>query len=187
MNEREKRLLFVLGFTAFVIANIFAFNLFQKGMNRMKAEAYNGAREIKEKTAAIRKADENPDEWNWWVENQPAEGVHGGIRADLATYVERSAGRFGVQTKGRPTLLPEDLSETGDYRSAAVKVVANGRDAEIYRWLSDLQDPKKFRSITRLEIRPQRDEPTRMDCELEVAQWFVPMAEGEEISSLDTE
>ena len=107
MNEREKKLLFVLGFALFAVVNIFAFNQYQKGMDRLKAQANNGKKEIKEKTEAIRKADENPDDWNWWIENQPVDGAHGGIRADLATYVERSASRYGVQSKGRPTLLPQ--------------------------------------------------------------------------------
>ena len=68
-----------------------------------------------------------------------------------------------------------------------MKIVANGRDPEIYRWLSDLQDPKQFRSVTRLEIRPQRGDFTRMDCEVEVAQWFFPRVEGDEIPAVDTD
>jgi hypothetical protein len=50
-------------------------------------------------------------------------------------------------------------------------------DRELYRWLTDLQDPAKARSVTLLRISPQRDDATRVDCTLEVTQWFSPESE----------
>jgi hypothetical protein len=186
MNEREKKLLILLGVAAFIILNVFAFSFYQKSMKRMQAILGNGTKEIEIKTEALVKADENLDDWDWWIENQPIEGAHGGVVADLAAYTEQSAGRYGVQIKLRPSPLAENLAEPGVYRSAKIKARANGRDAEIFRWLTDLQDPKKFRSITRLMITPQRDDATRMDCEVEVTQWFVPLPEGGEVTSAET-
>ncbi|MFK7912219.1 MAG: hypothetical protein AB8F34_16715 [Akkermansiaceae bacterium] len=186
MNDREKKLLVLLGVAAFVIINIFAFNIYQKGIKRMKATLNNDGKEIQEKTEALIKADENLDDWDWWIENQPAQGTHGGVGAELATYTERSAGRYGLQIKRRPSPLRENLSEPGIFSSAKVKVSTNGRDAEMYRWLTDLQDPQKFRSITRLVITPQRDDATRMDCELEISQWFEPLPDDAEVTDADT-
>lgn len=183
MNEREKKLLVLLGAAAFVIVNIFGYTVYQKKMKQMQAVLHNGGKEIREKTDALVKADENLENRDWWMENQPAEGTHGRAGAELATYAERSATRYGLQIKRRPSPQRENLAEPGIYRSAKVKVSVNGRDAEIYRWLTDLQDPGKFRSITRLVITPQRDDATRMDCELEVTQWFAPQPEGGEVTA----
>ena len=186
MNDREKKLLTLLVVAAFVIANLFAYNLYKKGKQRMMVALANGKKELKEKNDKLTRAENRYDEWDWFIENQPADGVHGRIRAELATYAEKSASRYGVQMKKRPILQREDLSEPGIFRSAKVKVIVNGRDAEIYRWLADLQDPKKSRSITRLMIAPQRDDATRMDCELELAQWFAPLPEDADMTSADT-
>ena len=54
-------------------------------------------------------------------------------------------------------------------------------DSQLYKWLSDLQEPRLSRSITFLRISPQRDDPTRVDCELEITQWFQPEMEQEPI------
>jgi|GEM_PF-863066 hypothetical protein len=186
MNDREKKLLTLLVVAAFVIANIFVYNLYNKGKQRLTVVLANGKNEIEEKSDKLAKAKNRYDEWDWFIENQPADGIHGRIRAELATYAEQSASRYRVLMKKRPILQREDLSEGGIFRSAKVKVIANGRDAEIYRWLVDLQDPKKSRSITRLMIAPQRDDATRMDCELELAQWFSPVSEGSDVTSADT-
>jgi hypothetical protein len=52
-------------------------------------------------------------------------------------------------------------------------------DDQLYKWLVELQDPALSRAITFLRISPQRDDPTRVDCELEVTQWFRPEIEEE--------
>ena len=41
--------------------------------------------------------------------------------------------------------------------------------------------PELNRAITFLRISPQRDDPTRVDCELEVTQWFRPEIEEEPV------
>ena len=188
MNEREKKLLILLGFAVFCIANIFAFNAYQKSQKKMEAVLQNGKKEMKEKMAALTQANENVDDWDWWEQNQPIEGTHGSVSAELATYAETSAKRYGLVIKRRPNPLREDLSDLFYFSSAKVKAEVNGRDAEVYRWLTDLQDPKKFRSVTRLAIEPQRDDPTRMNCSLEITQWFLPPAEsGEELSATSSE
>lgn len=186
MNEREKKLLTVLFGAAFIIANVFGYSMYNAGMKRMQAELHNGGKELKKKTDELVKADTRVDEMNWLAENQPAEGTHGRVGAELATYTERSAGRYGVNIKKRPSPLREDAGEGGAYRSAKVKVVGNARDDAMYRWLTDLQDPKKSRSVTFLRIAPQRDDPTRIDCELEVTQWFSPLVDGETVTAAET-
>ena len=85
--------------------------------------------------------------------------------------------------KVRPSPQLADADESGAYRSAKVKVEASATDRELYGWLTDLQDPRKSRSVTLLRISPQRDDPARVDCVLEVSQWFIPKIE--EIAATD--
>lgn len=187
MNEREKKLIFVLIAAAFIIVNVFAWSMYSSGMKRMQVELQQGTKELKEKIGELDKAAERQDERDWLLDNPPIEGKHRTVGGDLATYTERSAARYGVTIKGSATQLGEDINESGTYRSAKVKVKANGMDAAVYRWLADLQDPGKSRSITRLYMAPRRDVPSQMDCELEITQWFFPAPENEPVTTAEAE
>ena len=124
------------------------------------------------------------DDVEWLMNNQPVVGVHGNIGAELAAYTEKVANKHGVSLSKRPSPQRADTEETGAYRSARAKVVANAMDGQLYKWLVELQDPELNRAITFLRISPQRDDPTRVDCELEVTQWFRPEIEEELCESL---
>ena len=180
MNDREKKLIFILIGAAFIIANLFVYTSYDKALKQKKAELGKGANELKFKLAELEEASRRIDEVHWLNENMPAEGTHASIRAELVTSTEQSAAEHRIRMKKRPSPLPENPEEVGDFRSAIVKVLANSRDQELYRWLVELQDPKKARSITHLRITPQRDDATRIDCEMEITQWFTPLSEEDE-------
>jgi len=183
MNAREKKLIFVLIGAALLIVNVFLFTSYKTSMKVKRSQLSMGAKQLNEMQAELSAGESQREDAKWLEENAPAEGNHGKVGAELATYTEESAERFQVDIKVRPSPQPEDMDETGVYRSAKVKVVANTTDEKLYQWLTDLQDPKKSRGITLLRISPQRDAPDRVDCVLEVTQWFAPETEGSEALS----
>lgn len=183
MNEREKKLIFILFGAAFIIVNIFLFTSYNTAIQKKENQLKQGAKDLKRMENELTAWDSQADDVNWLIDNPPAEGTHGEIGAELATYTEKSAARFRVTMKKRPTPQREDAEEVGAYRSARVKVQGNAMDRELYLWLTDLQDPKKGRSITFLRISPQRDDPTRVDVELDVTQWFTPKIEDEAVTT----
>jgi hypothetical protein len=180
MNEREKKLIFILVGAAFIIANLFVYTSYDTALQQKKTELAKGESELQFKLAELEEASTHIDEVNWLNENMPSEGTHATIRAELVTSTEQSAAKHRITLKKRPSPLREDPDEEGDFRSAIVKVLANSRDQELYRWLVELQDPTKARSITRLRITPQRDDATRIDCEMEITQWFTPLSEEDQ-------
>lgn len=182
MNEREKNLIFILVGAGFIVANLFGFTTYRGALDKKKAEFKKGESELKVKRRQLEESYERIDEIEWLAENRPVDGTHASIRAELVTFTEQSARKHRVDIKRRPSPLRADPEESGPFRSAVVKVMVNCRDAELYRWLCDLQDPRKSRSITRLRITPQRDDATRIDCELEVTRWFSPLSEDDEMN-----
>lgn len=182
MNEREKKLIFILFGAAFLIANVFAFTTYQKAMARKQIELTRKTQDYEKKMEELDKADSRLEERRWLENHAPKEGTHAEVRAELVTFTEQSAGRRQVKLKRRPELLSADTKQDGAYRSASIKVIANAEDKQLYSWLADLQDPEKSRTITSLRITPQRDDPTRVDCVLEVASWFTPKSEEEEVA-----
>ena len=185
MNKREKTLITTLFGVAFFIVNIFLFTSYQAGMQKKRSQLGNGAKQIKQMEQDLAVWESQAQDVEWLSNNQPGLGVHGNIGADLVKETVTIAQRHGVVLSGLPSPLPADNEEFGVYRSARVKVKANAMDDQLYKWLTDLQDPARSRSITSLQIAPNPDDKSRVDCELEVAQWFTPQLEeevGEEMS-----
>ncbi len=183
MSPREKKLVIILVSAAFIIVNLFLFTSFNAAKQQKEALLAKGSKDLKKMERELEEADSQIPDRDWLSGNPPVEGTHGRVGAELATYTEKSALRNQVTLKKRPSPQREDIEETGAYRSARVKVVGNAADRELYLWLTDLQDPKQGRSITQLRISPQRDDPTRVDCELEVTQWFTPQIEQEAVTT----
>ncbi len=174
MNSREKKLLMVLFGAAFLIVNLFLFTSYRAVKDKKEAALANGKKEIHQMLKDLDEAADKQDEMDWLRNHEPVEGIHSQVRSELVSDVQKSAGRYHVILKKAPQPLAEDTEQGGAYRSALVKVLANATDRELYLWIADLQDPNKGRSIVRLKISPQRDDKTRVDCELELAQWFTP-------------
>jgi len=179
MNAREKKLLLVLGLISFLVIGLLVVTSYKAAKKQKEIEWEKGAEELARMEKELAAADSQLEEVEWLSSNNPALGTHGKVGAELATYMENSAKRYHVEIKKRPSPQREDPEETGAFRSARVKVLVAARDGELFRWLTDLQDPKKSRSITFLRISPQRKDATRVDCEMVVTQWFTP-EEGDE-------
>ncbi len=183
MNNREKKLIFILFGAACLIVTVFLFTTYQTKMKQNEAKFKKGTEDLAKMNKELDAWDSKIDDVNWLYDNPPAVGTHGIIVAELAINTGKSAQRYRVALKKPPAPQPEDKEEAGAYRSARVKVIGNAMDRELYQWLTDLQDPKKGRSITRLKISPQRDDPERVDCELEITQWFTPEEEEESFTT----
>ncbi len=175
MNDREKKLIFILFGGAFFIVNIFLFSSYTEAKQKKEIQLKKNADELALKKKEIGESDDRISEIEWLIDNGPKEGVHAEVRADLVNFAEKSALRAGVSTKKRPSPLPENPDEDGSYSTARVEMLVNARDPEFYRWLIELQDPQKGRAVTFLHIKPQRDDNTRVECELVLTQWFTPI------------
>lgn len=183
MSSREKKLIYILFGAAFLIVNLFLYTSYNSARTQKKAVLAKGASDIKQMEEDIKNADKLQEDMDWLRDSQPEEGIHNQMRSELLATVQKSAQKYGVVRKKGPLPLPEIADEFGAYRSARVEVLANARDRELYLWLTDLQDPKKSRSITSLRITPQRNDSERVDCKLEVTQWFIPKSEDDPITA----
>lgn len=183
MNDREKKLILVLLGAGFLIVNLFAFTSYSSAVTENETKLKAGKEEIKMKIRDLEEQDRHLDEVEWLAENMPVEGTHATVRAELVTFTEQSMSKRGIEPKNSPTALRENFEEDGPFRYAVVKTRVNCRDRELYNWLCDLQDPKAGRSITRLRIEPLRNDPTKIDCEIEVTQWYSPVFDDEEATA----
>jgi len=183
MSKREKNLIFILFGVAFLIINAFFYASYKQAMQAKRIDYNEGSKELDQIEKELAAWASQAEDAEWLNNNQPATGTHGKTVSDLATYTEQSAGRSQVQLKVRPTPQQEDAYEGGAYRSARVIVEGNAMDDQLIQWLTDLYDPANSRAVTFLRISPQRTDDTRVDCRLDVTQWYSPEADEQDLPS----
>ncbi|MGB0992411.1 MAG: hypothetical protein ACPG32_08075 [Akkermansiaceae bacterium] len=172
MNDREKKLIFLLLGVAFVLATVFAYTTFTSVMQKKKSAMAKNKTKIEEINANIDAAYDRQEEMEWYDNNQPVEGTFLEVQAKLHKFVTQS---MGSKVEKKSIVAQSADSElSGGYQKTTMKVLVSAYDPDLYRWICTLQSPKDFRSVTYIKIEPQRNDKTRVDCELNITQWFIP-------------
>ena len=91
----------------------------------------------------------------------------------LQSLAEREAQRNQL-TINSQRLQPSIEDPALHYHRARLELKVSGMEAGLYRWLSRLHVPEEFRAVTFMQLNPQRDDDTKIDCTVVVEQWFVP-------------
>jgi len=177
MNDREKKLTFMLLTAILLIGTAFLYTSYDAAKKKNMATFTRNTEELERMKNDLFEAEDKIDNEEWLSKNPPIESSFGAVSAELASFIEKSAVKNGVSIKKRPSPVNADPEEFGAYRSAVVIVTGNAVDSQLYRWLVDIQSPDDHRSITLLRISPQRDDNTKADCQLEVSQWFSPLVD----------
>lgn len=174
MSDREKKLVFLFGFAAFVMVNFLAIKWFV-GMRDATA------RKLKEAEARLQQAEVYAEsfesvieEMEWLADHYPEPKARQIVESELERYGSNLATTNQLELKPVKILPPD---ETGRFHRAKVQFAVSGAEANVYRWLGMLQDPNLLRANTFLRLSPKRDDDTKIDCTVTVEQWFVPATE----------
>ena len=179
MTPRERNLLFLLVGMAFLAVNFLGYRMWyapkmaetQAAMEsaEQKAEANEGMGSILEALSADR---------DWLERYEPKPTSLGKMKTRIQQLAENEAVRAGLTIKKKG--FGDDIVDPNlKYYRARYEIEVNGTETSVYRWLDRLHNPNEFRAVTFVRTRPQRDDPTRADCQIYLDQWYVP--EGEEL------
>ncbi len=53
-------------------------------------------------------------------------------------------------------------------------MIVSGLEANFYRWLVSLDEPKGFRRVTSLTLYPLKEDDTKIEARVTIEKWFVP-------------
>ncbi|MDB6079049.1 MAG: hypothetical protein JWO82_2796 [Akkermansiaceae bacterium] len=175
MSEREKKLIIFFGIALFIVVNFFGYKLFldqkQKsaGDLRKAQNQLNEARNYQEKYGTV------SEEMDWVESHLPKPKAGQTVQTELERFMDNQAASNQLTVKRR-RILP--LVEGVNFNRAKVEFVVNGMEEGLYRWLDRLQTPEQLRAVTHLQLSPQRDDDTKIDCTVVVDQWYVPSVSG---------
>lgn len=174
MSSRERNLLILLVAMAFIAANFLGY----KTWYEPKMTALNSAKDAAERTAAFNEAEASSldliaSDRDWLTKNEPKPSSAGKMATSIQQLSENEAVRSGLTVK-RKEFGDEVVDPNLNYHRVRFQIEVNGTESSIYRWLDRIHVPNQFRAVTFVRLSPQRDDPTRADCEVYLDQWFVP-------------
>jgi hypothetical protein len=180
MNEREKKLVILLGATAFVIVNLaLYFKVYSPWKEKAHKQILNSQTVVEKANLCLGAQDQFDDEIRWLDKYRPKTAARQDVEAALQRFAQTEAMRNGLTIKPRgQRILPAIVDPGLRYGRARVEQNVSGRDDAVYRWLYRLQTPGEFRAITDLRLVPNRENDTLLDCKVVVEEWFVPQEPG---------
>lgn len=172
MNDREKRLVLVLGLIAVGIGVLFGYKTYAdyRTTIQIQTKAAELTLENAENFLALR--EQAADELAWLAENEPEPNAIQNVRPAIQQFATKRAEEVGL-TVLSPS-FPPDAETTGHYGRARVQMTVTGTEEALYRWLHEIQSPKDFRTVVSINLTPKRDDDTKISCIVVIEQWFVP-------------
>ncbi len=178
MSPREKRLLNLLLIVGFFLLNFAAYKLF---FVKRLADAGQRAATAETKVESARSAEDMlglfEDEMAWLEKNEPKEATEQETQTRLQQLLQREAQRNNLTIK-RQKLQPSVVSPGLVYHRARIEIEVNGMEMSLYRWLDRVHSPTESRAVTFMRMNPQKDDDTKIDCQIIVEQWFAPETEA---------
>lgn len=172
MNEREKRLVLILGLVAASLLGLFGYKIYARNLDSVRAQKAAAQTVIDKCQAAIDAGDQLADQLEWLAANEPKPQAIQTVRPVFQQFATRRAEEAGL-TVLSPSFPPSEES-AGYYGRAKVRMTVTGTEAALYRWLNEMQSPKDFRTVASIDLTPLRDDDTKISCTVVLEQWFVP-------------
>ena len=170
LKTREQRLLFAFIATLFLAASWYLWKFYKSQRDHASEVAFQLSLQEAEFDELLEERDKWTRRSEWLDAFQPNYSSRAEVDNELLEEA-RAIGVDGVTTKGF-TLLPP--IETIDYVQAGVTFTAQGELPHVFEWLHTLQRPETFRVIRGLKVIPNKEEPTLVDCEIELLKWYRP-------------
>lgn len=168
LNARERNLAVLLAVTGFLLLNL----IFLPKLMAANRAGRQKAAELQAQLAAAESWMAKEAYWNerkdWLEKTEPALNA---AREDSATQLENlqaSARKFDLAITDVQLL---QLDSTEFYQPVGARLAVNGPWPGLVQFVAGLQDPAQFDVITRFSAKSD-DEPSKVQCELEVQRWF---------------
>jgi hypothetical protein len=113
------------------------------------------------------------EEVAWIDQHEPKPSTFGDEQSKLLDFLNSSGENHGF-TPAKPQLSPM-IDTDGKYQRTKIQIQATATEDQIYKWLVDIHQPKAFRAVTQLLIRPTSkvDDDGLVTCTLTAEQWLI--------------
>lgn len=171
MSTREKNLLTVLGIALFAILNFVAYSMYYAPAVAMATRAKAEARsELQRKSGILARRDELKPDRNWLESTGEVVTTPQLAQSQLQSLIRKQADARGLDTRNEQILgaIPGQY-----FDRVRVLFKVTGMEDRVQQWLLSIHQPNQRQVITKLELKPQSNDLTRIECTIEVEKWII--------------
>ncbi len=171
MTPREKTLLAVLGGALLIILSFIGFSSFYLPEIR-KAESQKKIAEQKLKQAeqVLSLSEELEPEIVWLERSGTTEISPQDAQSKLQALIRKQASARNLEIRDS-RILPFQSGQHFDRVRVLFKLT--GMERDVFSWLTSIHLPSQRQVVTKMELKPQTNDLTRVEVEVEVEKWII--------------
>jgi hypothetical protein len=171
MTPREKNLLILLCGTLFLVLNVVGYKkLYAPKITAANARVSGLEREYKRAEGNLKQSDRWQKSMNWLENSEGKPTTYAEAQSKLQTFMRKQADARGLTTRDEG-FLPH--VEGPYYTRVRVKYKLTGMEQQVQQWIMSVHQPRQFQVITKLIMKPQTNDLTRIDIEVEVEKFII--------------
>lgn len=171
MTDREKKLLFFLLGALFIIGNFVAFaQFYAPAKQAAEAETLQAQTQLKQHQQVLKQQALFEPEMRWLEGTGDKVTTQGEAQSQLQSDVSRQALSRSLEVRR------EDIMEAipgTHYDRVRVQFKVTGTEENIRRWITAIHAPRRRQVITKLSMKPQNNDLTRVEVDVEVEKWII--------------
>ncbi|YCM44987.1 hypothetical protein V2O64_03005 [Verrucomicrobiaceae bacterium 227] len=171
MTPREKNLLIVLGIALFIILNFVAFSMYyQPAVDKARIAKTVADAEYRKNQLALSEKDSLEAERRWLEGTGEVVTTPQLAQSQLQSLLRQQADKRQLDTRDEQIL---QFIPGVHYDRVRVLYKCTGMETNIQQWLLSIHQPKQRQVVTKLELKPQSNDLTRVECTVEVEKWII--------------
>ena len=171
MTPREKNLLILLRGTLFLVLNVVGYKKFYAPeIAKAQAEVIKLDREFKRAEVSLKNKDSLQKAIRWLEGSEGKPTTYAEAQSKLQSYMRKQADARGLTTRDED-ILPH--VEGPYYTRVRVSYKLTGMEQQVQQWIMSVHQPRQFQVITKMTMKPQTNDLTRIDVEVEVEKFII--------------
>lgn len=177
MSEREKKLLTLFAIAGVIIFGFWGFKTFTSYKQELQGKLATAKANLESAEMFAASRESIADEITWLAQHEPEPRVTELAGSALEKLADSEATRSGMVIKSRKILTTiEAGTENGPaiYSIAQAQFQVTGTEQKLYDWFDRMHNPDEFRIISDINMLPNKEDDTLIDCTVTYDLWFLP-------------
>lgn len=176
MSDREKKLLTLFAVAGFLVINFLLIGFLRGKREKLEQDLSRAKRQLDTAHLISESRDQVAEEMEWLAKFEPEPAAEQDVQTKLQKLCETEARSTGLTiTSQKP--LPSEAREGAHYQRVKFQFTVNGEEQALYRWLNSVNMQDQLRIATKIQLKPDAKDDTKIDCTAIVEQCFIPITE----------
>ena len=177
MSEREKKLLIILGVIFFLILNFIGFNmLYLPSVQKAKSAKVTAQKKLQTAEMTLSQRAEFEPEMAWLERSGTVRTTARDAQSKLQALLRKQASARRLEIRDSRIITAQPGTH---FDRVKVLFKVTGMERDVLSWLTSIHQINQRQVITKMDVKPQNNDITRIEVEIEIEKWILPPLEEE--------